>query len=119
MSNYHILGCDDAANAYTVIFHLSVTSASNNAGVNYRDAIVAYQGGSPINSAVPHISASEQADLDSGILFEVSEKFNSNPNQTLVNKRDALDARFSALQSEYNQDFQDILGYWGYDRDVP
>ncbi|GAF93443.1 unnamed protein product [marine sediment metagenome] len=120
MSNYHILSADQYGNSYRVVFHVPVPSQVNEIGTNYRTAIVEWQGGAEnIQSSVPFIAGAELTQMQAGELYEVSETFNSNPTQTLADKRDALDARFADVVSEVQADFQDRLGYWGYSRDVP
>jgi hypothetical protein len=119
MSNYHILTGDRYGNQYQVVFHIPVPDMTNEVGYSYRTAIVEWQGGaSNIASSVPFISGDELTQLQSGELYEVSESFNSNPNETLAQKRDRLDARYAALVTATQADFQDILGYWGYSRNV-
>ena len=120
MSDYHILTGDKYGNAYTVVFHVPVPDTLNTVDVNYRTALVEWQGGATeISSQVPFISGSEMTELQAGQLYEVSRSFNSNPNETLPQKRARLDVMFAEVVSEVQADFQDILGYWGYSRDVP
>jgi len=120
MSDYHILSADRYANAYSVVFHVPVPDQDNEVAYSYRTAIVEWQGGAvAIISKVPFISGGELTQLQAGELYEVSRTFNSNPNETLVQKRDKLDIMFADVVAETQEDFQDKLGYWGYDRDVP
>lgn len=118
MSNYHILAADKYANKFNVVFHLAVPDQLNEAGLNYQAAIVEWQGGAPIQSVLPSIGG-EQTQLDSGALYEAMEEFHSNPNETLIEKRDRLDTRFGELQTEKQAELQKVLSYWGYNRDVP
>lgn len=120
MMDYHILEGDQYGNSYRVVFHIPVPDLTNEVGVSYRTAIVEWQGGATaIESRVPFIEGSELTQLQAGELYEVVRTFNSNPNETLAQKRDKLDAMFASVQVDKQQDFQDILGYWGYSRDVP
>ena len=120
MSNCHILQADKYGNSYTVVFHVPVPDQQNEASYSYRTAIVGWQGGaSAISSGVPFISGDELTQMQAGELYEVSRTFNSNPTDTLIQKRDKLDIMFSDVTSEVQADFQDVLGYWGYSRDIP
>ena len=121
MADYHIRQADEYGNRFTVVFHIPVPDVNNEVAVNYRTAIVQYQGGAPIQSILPDIGT-EQTQLDAGELYEKVESFNSNPNETLAQKRARLDARFTELAStsgDFIQGLQHILGYWGYERNVP
>lgn len=119
MSNYHILAGDKYGNSFSVVFHVPVPDQDNNVSYSYRTAIVEQQGGAAnINSSVPFIGGAELTQLQAGELYEVSETFNSNPNETLAQKRDRLDTRYAEVVAEVQADFQDCLGYWGYSRDV-
>jgi hypothetical protein len=68
---------------------------------------------------VPFISGDELAQLQAGELYEVRRTLNSNPTETLAQKRAKLDAMFASIVSEVQADFVDRLGFWGYSRDVP
>ena len=119
MSNYHILSADKYGNSFSVVFHIPVPDQDNDVGYSYRTAIVEWQGGAAnIASSVPFISGAELTQMQAGELYEVSETFNSNPIETLTQKRDRLDIRYGELVTEVQADFQDSLGYWGYNRDV-
>lgn len=118
MSDYHILSGDEAANAYVVIFHVSVPDVANEVGVNYRAAILEYQG-EPIVSRVPFISGAELIQLEAGELYEVSRSYASNPLMDLAAKRDELDAMYAQVVIDTQDTLQKRLGYWGYSRDVP
>ena len=120
MSNYHILASDTYGNRYQVVFHIPVPDSTNQIDVNYRSAMVEWQGGaSGIASQVPLISGAELTQLQAGELYEVSRPFNSNPGETLIQKQNKIDAMFNEIKAEVQNDFQDILSYWGYSRDVP
>jgi len=118
--DYHILAADKYGNRYNVAFHVPVPDQVNEVNVNYRTAIVEWQGGAAIiESVVPFIEGSELTQLQAGELYEVQRVFHSNPNETLAQKRDRLDAIFADARTEVQQNFQSVLGYWGYSRDVP
>ena len=118
MANYHILQADRYGNSYTVVMHFPVPDAENEVGTNYRTAIVEYQGGAPIKSVLPN-PGTEQAQLDAGELYEQVYTFNSNPTETLLEKRGRLDEMFNDNRADVQGDLAKILGYWGYSRDVP
>jgi len=64
MSDYHILAGDRYGNSYRVVFHIPVPDLTNEIGVNYRTAIVEWQGGAvAIVSSVPFIEGSELTQL--------------------------------------------------------
>lgn len=121
MSDYHVRGSDDAGNAVTVVCHVPVPDTTNKVGVNYRAAIVEYQGGAPIGSVMGDLGA-EQTALDAGEIVETVESHSGNPGLTDVQLRDRLDARFGELadaQGVFVKMWQRRLQWWGYSRDVP
>lgn len=63
MADYHALYADANANRFRIVMHFPVPDQLNQAGVNYRTAIVEYRGGAPITSRLPNIGA-EQTQLD-------------------------------------------------------
>ena len=122
MSNYHILSGSDDGNTYQVVFHVAIPNTSNAVGTNWRTAVMQYRrlpDGTLPKSMVPFITAPEQTQLDNGELVEDEQVLSTNPGQTLVNKRDALDALYTVRQSSILAKWQDRLRYWGYNRDVP
>ena len=119
MSDYHILQSDKYGNRFSVVFHVPVPDIDNEVNYSYRTAVVEMQGGAAnIASSVPFISGAELTQLQAGELYEVSGHFNSNPGETLAQKRDKLDIMFAEIITETQADLQDVLGYWGYNRDV-
>lgn len=119
MSDCHILAGDKYGNRYRVVFHIPVPDQVNAVGVSYRMALVQYLGGATeIKSEIPELGT-ELTQLQAGELVEYGESFYSNPNETLAQKQVKLDARFNEVKNEVLQDWQDVLSYWGYSRDVP
>ena len=119
MADYHILASDTYGNRYQVVFHIPVPDLTNHIDVSYRSAMIEWRGGaSEIASQVPFISGAELTRMQAGELYEVSRSFNSNPGETLIQKQNKLDVMFNEIKAEVQSDFQDILGYWGYSRDV-
>ena len=118
MSDYHILSADEYGNKFNIIMHVPVPDVDNDVGMSYRIAIVQFQGGAPIASSLPWITGTEQTALDSGEIIESSIQFNSNPTQTLPEKRDALDMIYAQTVTELQSKLSKQLQYWSYDRDV-
>lgn len=119
MSDYHILSADEYGNKFNIIMHVPVPDTTNLVGTNFRVAVVEMQGGAPIGSSLIGITAPEQGQLDAGELYEVRVQFNSNPGESLSDKRDKLDLLYAATVAETQENFGDQLDFWGYDRDVP
>lgn len=118
MGDYHILAADHRGNSHQVVAHFPVPDVLNNVGVSYRTAIVEWQGGAPIQSALPDAGV-EQAQLDSGELFEVRYEFSSYPGEDLATKRGRLDALWAEKETEISSYIVAVLGYWGYERTIP
>lgn len=120
MSNYHILAGRPDGNQLRVVFHLSVPDEVNSVGTNYHAALAMHLGGEQL-SAVPAslLGAGEQTALNNGELYEVVWAFDTNPEMTLLDKRDILDAKYMDFASGIISQLQIQLGYYGYGRDVP
>lgn len=121
MSNYHVLAGGDDGNSYTVVLHIPVANINNQAGVNYRLAVVQFMttGGVMPKSQVPFIAGAEQTQLDNGELIEIAIRFPTHPGQTLVQKRTAIDALFTATSIKVQAEWAKKLEFWGLNRDVP
>ena len=115
--NYHILAADSFGNSFQVAFHIPIPDQNNDVGYSYRSAIVEWQGGD-VSSIVPFIEADELAQLKAGELYEVVRQFDSNPGETLLVKRDALDALYAVVSASVHGLRATMLQYWGYSRDV-
>jgi len=98
--------------------HFPVPDINNDVGVSYRLAVVEYQGGAPIRSALQNISALEQQQLDAGEIIERTVIYNSNPSKTLSEKRADIDAIYNSKLSSVTSTIQTMLSYWGYERDI-
>lgn len=118
MSDYHILSSDPYGNTFQVVFHFPVPDLDNQAGVNFRTAVVEWLGGAPVVSRLPNVGA-EQTQLDAGELHERVYPFNSNPNDNLAAKRAVLEAMYASKLSSVTAELQKVLSYWGYAGDVP
>lgn len=118
MADYHILSADRYGNTFQVVMHFPVPDQLNDAGVNYRTAIVEWQGGAPIQSILSNIGA-EQTQLDAGELYEQSYTFHSNPGETQAQKQAKLDAMWDQKRAETQADLVKVLSYWGFNRTIP
>jgi hypothetical protein len=118
MSDYHVLSADEFGNRFTVVMHFPVANQDNEVGYGYRIAIVEWQGGAPIQSALPNPGV-EQAQLDAGELYERMYSFNSNPNETLAEKQARLDMMYAENKTDAQGRIVKILGFWGHSRTVP
>ena len=118
MADYHILSADRYGNSFQVVMHFPVPDQVNDAGVNYRTAIVEWQGGAPIQSILSNIGA-EQTQLDAGELYERSYTFHSNPNETEPEKQARLDTIWDEKRIEIQAELIEVLSYFGYTRTIP
>ena len=120
MANYHILSGKPDGNQLRVVFHLPVPDTNNAVGVGYQAALLMHLGGAQ-DSIVPAslLGANEQASLTSGALYEHVWQFGTQPETTLLEKRDILDARYTAFASGIIAALQARLEFYGYNRDVP
>ncbi len=117
MADYHILGVNKYGTAARVVMHFAVPDANNDAGMNYRAALVEMLGATA--SAVPSITPVEQALLDAGELYEHSMMFHTHTGESLAQKRTRLDARWTALGASVIAELAIRLSVWGYERMVP
>jgi len=118
MADYHITSADVYGNRFTVVMHFPVPDTTNEAVVNYRTAIVEYQGGAPIKSVLTDIGA-EQTLLDAGQIIERVYPFHSNPQQTPAEKQALLDAMWELERGNQQAELARILSYWGFNRTIP
>lgn len=120
MANYHILNGKSDGNQLRVVFHLSMPDTNNAVGVGYQAALLMHLGGVQ-DSVVPAslLGANEQNDLTSGALYEHVWQFSTQPEMTLLEKQDIMDARYTAFASGVIAALQARLEFYGYSRDVP
>jgi hypothetical protein len=104
-----------------VVFHFPVPDTTNFAGVNYRTALVEYltRDGATITSAYPGIDAGELTQLQAGEVYETVDTVVFDGKLSNTEKRDLIDATWTAKNSVFLAKFQEGLTFWGYDRDVP
>lgn len=120
MADYHILDNRPDGNELRVVFHLPVPDADNDGGLNYRTALVQYLGDEQTSIlSATLLGAGEQDLLNTGALYEHVWRQATNPNLTLTQKRDALDAQYTQFASAVITQLQARLQFWGYSRDVP
>ena len=105
-----------------VIFHISVPDSDNAAGRNFRDVVKAHaeveQGGT-ISSQYPFIQSAELTQLQNGELYEYPERVRFDANLTIIQKRNIIDARYTALASSMGAKLEKWFEFYGSDRDVP
>lgn len=121
MSNYHIRTQEDKQKAARVVFHVPVpATGTNEAGVAWRDAVVAEQGGSAnIDSVLPSISAEEDTQLKAGEIIELTQTVRfSSINLTDGQRKTEIEQAFSALESSLIAEKQVTLKWIGYEGDV-
>jgi len=98
--NYHIQTQTQDKKTVNVVFHIPVPEVgSNEASVQWRDAVVAEKGGSDnITSVLPGIDPTELTQLKAGALIEVSMPVRfSSVNLTPAQKKTEIEAQFNKL----------------------
>ena len=120
MSDYHILDgdLDGEALAYKVVFHVPVPDETNTAGESLRGAI-AEDPDVLATSVVPWISQQELTAIGNGEIYEHVTHYSRKQGNTLVQDRDALDAKYTAQMPIIQNKLRDKYKFWGFDRDVP
>ena len=119
MSDYHVkyMGRRDQLE---VVFHFDVPDQSNFAGVNLRTAVSDYLGQSgTITSEYPGIDGVELGSLQAGIKYEETHIVVFDGKLTDAQKRDQVDAFWTARNSNFQTEVLKRLNFWGYDREVP
>lgn len=121
--NWHARTCDEKGNAVEVIFHIPIAAGNNRAAVSYRTALVKSGLGGVTamteGSANGEITTAEKTQVVAGEIYEVTETFHTNPGETANQLRLRIDARYTELAAQVPPRLQNILSYWGYDRNVP
>lgn len=120
MSDYHVMYMSKK-DRVEVVFHFPVPDTTNFAGVSYRTALVEYltRDGGTITSAYPGIDSGELTQMQAGEVYERTETVVFDGKLTNAQKRDVIDAIWTARNSAFLAKFQEGLTFWGYDRDVP
>lgn len=118
MANYHVLDISGRDRA-RVVFHIPIPAGNNSAGIPFQQALAQYD--PKLGSAVPWLQDSnptEHAQILSGAVYEREEVVEFNANATDLEKRNVLDVRFTQLSAAALARLQEILRFWGLDRDV-
>jgi len=127
MSNYHVLTMDNKVDEVDVIFHFTIPDEDNFAARNKRDVVKAKleadaEDGT-ITSQYPFIDTTpttgELALMQAGEVYEHSESVQFDGNLTMAQKRDLIDARWTALNTAVLARLDNEFDFYGYDRDVP
>ena len=127
MSNYHVLMMRDKVDSVDVVFHFTIPDETNFAGRNKRDVVKAHlEAGSEtgvITSQYPFIDTTpttgELALMQAGQVYEYRETVKFDGNLTQAQKRDLIDARWTALNAIVLARLDNEFDFYGYDRDVP
>lgn len=129
MSDYHILQISQSdggmSENISIVFHIPVPDQANKAGVSYRTAIASLIGtdelGNPVVSSVPWLEADfpqEYADIQAGIVYEVSKMLRLPAEWTPIQKQDRIDAYYNTLKGELLAEAQQRFSFWGFNRNV-
>jgi hypothetical protein len=119
VSDYHVKYMS-RRDQLEVVFHFDVPDQSNFAGVNLRTAVSDYlaQSGT-ITSDYPGIDGVELGSLQAGIKYEETHTVVFDGKLTDAQKRDQVDAFWTARNSKFQTEVLKRLNFWGYNREVP
>ena len=118
MADYHVLSGSTDGNTLNVVAHFAVPSALNQAGVNYRTALIQSLGGEQ-PSQVPFITTQEQEALNAGEVYERTYTFYTHPGETPGQKVTRLDSLHGQERTRLLAQLELQLAYWGYSRAIP
>ena len=119
MSNYHIVAMAPKEHKVNVVFHIPIPNENNSANVNLRTALAQYiSDAGKTESAVPWDIGSEEAQILAGEIYEHRETVDVDAKLTVAQKRDLVDARYTALSTQVVNKVRSILKFWGMDRNV-
>lgn len=99
-----------------VAFYLPVADSSNFVGVSYRFIALQIK---PTVTQVGFLDGPLSDSLSAGIIFEKIETIEFNADLTKVQKRNIIDARWSALVTQELPVFYARYDFWGLERIVP
>ncbi len=117
MADFHALKASDTGDMIKIVAHFPVPIGTNLAGFTYAQALAADPDVDTV-SVVSNITAAEQADLDSGVLFERQYQFKTHEHISTANKQAALDALYPVnLVKEQNRLIQRYK-FYGFARTV-
>lgn len=117
MADYHVLEGSEDGNRYHIVVHFPVPNVENDAGVNYRAALLQYLGGEQ-PSQCPFITEAEQTQLSAGALYERIYTFNTHPGETLAQKAVRIEALYNQELARLTDALGKMLRYWGLSVDV-
>lgn len=119
MSDFHILEQAPDQKTVSVACHFPVAATNNEAGISYRDALVAYltRGGATISSDVA--DAGELTQMQAGEVYEhqTSVRFSS-LNLTNAQRLAEVQAFYNTEKTKVQADLQTRLAFYGYGGDV-
>lgn len=118
MSNYHVLDGDDRGKNYRVVFHITVPTTVNKAGVTITTAVIEDPAHTSA-SIVPHIGSTETSALVAGTLYEHIFTFQTTPGHTALADQNRLDSIYTAYVTKVQTALIDKYAFWHLDRDVP
>ena len=117
MADYHVLTGSRDGNSYQVVAHFPVPNVNNQAGVNYRTAIIQWLGGSQ-PSKCPLVTQAEQDQLNAGALLEQVYTFDTHPGETLQQKAGRLATLYNLQLTRLSTELGALLAYWVLSVDV-
>ena len=117
MADYHVLTGSRDGNSYQVVAHFPVPNVNNQAGVNYRTAIIQWLGGAQ-PSQCPFVTQAEQDQLNAGALLEQVYTFYTRPTETLQQKAARLATLYNQQSALVSSELGALLAYWGLGVDV-
>ena len=121
MAKIHILDQNTKKDTAQVIYHIDIPDVANSGGMSYRAALVEHLNpdGTGIVSRVPNLETSnptEFANLQSGAVYEASERVEFDANLTAGQKATEIDNHYNARKDSILSAIQDRLKYWGTTR---
>lgn len=126
MSNYHVLETNESDCQSRIAFHISVPDENNGIGVNLRTALKQMLDGlNPTERVISQVSwletdfATEYTAIQNGEIYEHIVVVRYSANLTLLQKRNKMDNRYTALASAIPDRIRSKLMFWGFNRDVP
>lgn len=113
MADYVLLEQSELNNQVRIVVHSTVPTGSNQAGMTWKDALVASV---DTTSRVPAalLPAGRQTALDAGDLYEWELSFEDDANKTPANRLAALEAEIASRESAELQRMANRLRYYGH-----
>lgn len=113
MADYILLEQSEKNNQVRIVVHSSVPAGSNQAGVTWKDALVA---STDTTSSVPAslLPAGRQTLLDNGDLYEWEFSFEDDANESPATRLTDLEAEITARESAELDRMGNRLRYYGH-----